>query len=202
MIIHECEQLSDEWYGIKLGKVSASHAADVLSGGKGVTRKKYMTRLAAERLTGLVQPSFHNKAMDDGINTEAGAVEYYEELHDVVIKKVGFIEKDEWVGASPDGLVGNDGLIEIKCPYTTTHITNILNNKAPSEYLPQIQMQLWVSERKWCDFISYDIRLSVNPMVCIRVHRDEDYITKLADGVKLFISELQDMIVKIKLNVF
>lgn len=190
MKIYDCEQGSDEWFAVKLGKVSASHFGDVLS--KGSTRATYMYRLLGERLSGEAYESYSNKAMERGIEVEAEARAYCEALYGVV-RQVGFIELDENVGCSPDGLVGNNGLIQIKCPYPSTHARYIIDNKLPAVYKPQVQGEIWVTNREWNDFLSFDPRIASRPFWKIRVYRDEKYINVLKIAVETFISELLDL---------
>ena len=198
MIIHEMQQRSDEWYAVKCGKISASSVSDVLAGGKGITRKKYMMRLLAENVSGIPQETYKNGAMEWGIETEPLAKRAYEDSNYVAVKEVGFVEIDEFTGCSPDGMIGDDGLIEIKCPNTSTHLGYILENKMPSEYVLQVQMQLWVCDRKWCDFVSYDPRVPKRPLWSIRVERNEEKITEIKDGIKKFVAEMLDLKNKIE----
>ena len=191
MIIHECQQGSPEWFAARLGKVTASNFDDAIAGGQGIVRKKLMIKLIAERMTGLPSESYSNKAMEHGTATEQEAREHYEALNGVSVRHVGFIERDEDTGASPDGLVGGDGMLEIKCPFPTTHIKYILADKMPTEYVKQVQGQLWVAERKWCDFMSYDPRVRQRPSFIVRVYRDEDYIKKLHIKIVMFIDEMK-----------
>lgn len=196
MKIIDCVQGSDEWFEAKLGFVSASHFHQVLN--KRTGRGLYMRKLAAERLTGFRDgTSYTDKIMDKGIETEPEARRYYEIINDCAVEQVGFVTKDDWVGCSPDGLPGEDGLIEIKCPLSSTHVEYILSGKVPMIYMPQIQGQLWVTERKWCDFVSFDPRVLSQPMFCVRVEQDKEYFKKLAGEVGVFVSELKAMIDKI-----
>ena len=185
--IFECEQQSDEWFAVRLGKVTASHFSDVLN--KKTGRKTYMFRLFGERLSGEPYEAYSNKTMDRGSEVEAEAKAYYEALYGVV-EQVGFVELNDNVGCSPDGLI-KDGLIEIKCPFPSTHARYIINNILPAEYRPQVQGQLWVTGRKWCDFISFDPRVKDRPFWKIRVYRDEKYIKELAIQVTMFVNELK-----------
>ncbi len=190
-------QGSEEWGRLRLGKVTASCFSDATSAGRGsspsVTRKKYMLKLVAERLTGLPQESYSNGAMEYGSETECEAREYYEALNGCSVLQVGFIERDEDTGCSPDGLVGDDGMLECKCPFSTTHIKYILADKMPAEYVKQVQGQLWVAEREWCDFMSYDPRVSQRLSFIKRVYRDEDYIKELHIKIVMFITEMKEM---------
>jgi hypothetical protein len=156
-----------------------------------------MLKLAAERLTGQTQKSYTNGAMQMGTETEPEARAYYEALNNVTVKQVGFIELDEDTGGSPDGLVNEDGIIEIKCPNSTTHIATILSNKMPTEHNSQAQGLLWISGRQWCDFISFDPRMKDRKFWSIRIYRDEKHIMILQEAVKQFVKELHELINKI-----
>lgn len=190
MIIHNCEQLSEEWFAIRLGKVTGSHFSEVMNKKGG--RKTYMYKLIAEKLSGDVVPSYSNKAMEFGSEYEERAKAYYARLFGSV-EEVGFIELNENVGCSPDGLVGNDGIIEIKYPFPQTHIKYIHKNTLPTEYRAQVQGNLWVTGRKWCDFISYNAKIKDRPFWKIRVARDEDYIKELKIQTIMFINEMKEL---------
>ncbi len=188
-------QLSPEWYEVKLGVVSTSNFDKVLNSGSG--RGLYMRKLAAERLTGITQNGYSNEAMENGLDTESEARGYYAREKDCPVREVGFIKRDDWVGTSPDGLVDKDGMVEIKCPLASTHIDNILKAKMPALYRPQVQGQLWVAERQWCDWISYCPSVKSRPFFSVRILRDEKYINVLKVGVEQFVKELKEMINKI-----
>ena len=196
MKIINCEQGSEEWFDSKLGVVSASHFGKVLNKKNG--RGLYMRKLAAETLTGDRDgTSYTDKIMDKGSETEAEARRYYEIRNDCEVEQVGFVTRDDDIGGSPDGLVGKPGLLEIKCPLSSTHIETILSGKMPSLHIPQVQGLLWITERKWCDFVSYDPRVLSQPMFTVRVERDVEYFKKLAGDVGVFVNELKAMIDKI-----
>ncbi len=199
MKIFTFEQGSDEWREIKLGVVSTSNFDKVLN--KGTGRGLFMRKLAAERLTGFSQTEHTNQNMENGLEMEIYAREYYETSKDCSVEQVGFIQRNDWIGTSPDGLVGNEGLLEIKCPIPSTHIENILKAKMPACYTPQVQGQLWVTERKWCDWISYCPAVKDKPFFSIRILRDEKYIKVLKIAVEEFVIELKEMIEKITENV-
>lgn len=193
MEVIKCEQGSEEWYKAKLGIVSTSNFDKVLNSGTG--RGLYMRRLAAERLTGITQPGYSNDNMENGLDLEGAARSYY--LNNSEVEQVGFVKRDDWVGASPDGLVGKDGLIEIKCPLPSTHIDYILKGKMPTCYRPQVQGQLWVTKRDWCDWVSYCPTVKGRPFFSVRILRDEKYINVLRLAVEQFVTELKEMINKI-----
>ena len=160
-----------------------------------------MRKLCAERLTGCIDPnSFKNDIMECGSETEAEARQFYETVNDCKVEQVGFVMRDDDVGASPDGLVGDDGIIEVKCPLSSTHIETILSNKMPTLHIPQVQGLLWVTERLWCDFISFDPKVLSRPMFCVRVERDDKYIDIVVGEVERFVEELKEMVIKIQGN--
>jgi len=194
------EQLSQEWFEARLGKVTASRVSDVLATRKGqesTVRAKYKLQLATERLTNKKTDTYMNQAMQDGIEREPMAREIYEKLKDVTVEEVGFVQHPaiERAGASPDGLVGDDGIIEIKCPIETTHTTNLLERKLPSKYKPQVQFQLSTTGRKWCDFISYNPNFEPRlQLMVVRVERDDEYIEMLKFEILKFLAEVELMI--------
>ena len=159
-IITDVEQGSEEWHSIRLGKITASRMSDVLSNGRGGKSSKsaesYMFELVAEKLTGKAKSFFENDAMKWGTETEPQARSMYEVMSGNSVVEVAFIELDEFTGVSPDGLVGDEGMLEIKCPTTITQLKRAVSERYSSDYTAQIQMQLWVSGRKWCDFLSFD----------------------------------------------
>ena len=202
-IIYDIEQGSDDWLMLRLGKLTASKFADVISKGRGKepskTRVSYMYQLAAEILVGEPTTFFKNAAMQWGTDCEPAARAAYEIKHDIEVVECAFIEHDEFVGVSPDGLVGIDGLLEIKAPNTVTHLKYYVAGKMPEEYLAQVQGQMWVSGRKWCDFVSYDPRVNSSADYFeIRVERDDDYISKLEEQCRLFIVDLKDLLEKLR----
>lgn len=196
-IIHTMEQGSDAWHQVKLGIVSASVFKDAMAGGTGKTRTTLMRKLCAERLTSLPEETYSNAIMERGTIVEAEAREYYAQINDCIVKEVGFVQMSEDVGCSPDGLIGEDGLIEIKCPNSSTHIGYILDNKMPTTYRQQVQGQLWVTGRKWCDFISYDPRVSKRIYWHTRVKRDEQYIAEIQVKIGKFVEDLKNLMLKI-----
>ena len=202
-IIETCEQGSDAWHKIRLGKITASRVKDVLTKGRGTspskTAESYMMELIAEILTGNSKPFFENDAMRWGTETEPQARAMYAVNNDFVdVKEVAFVEHNEQVGISPDGLIGDDGLFEAKCPNTTTQLKRALSDSYSSDYKAQIQMQLWVTEREWCDFVSFDPRLNCGASYLQeRVYRDEEYINDMKIKVYAFVDEMNARIQKI-----
>lgn len=193
MEVINCEQGEEEWHKCRLGMVTASEFSSVLAKGQGKTRHSYMLRLASERLTGVAPQGYTNAAMEWGTETEPQARGAYELFQDVQVEQVGFCRLDEWVGCSPDSLVGKDGLLEIKCPNTTTQIDTFLKDSVPAGHKAQIQGQLYVTGRKWCDFVSFDPRIpGKSQYFCKRVMRDDDYINNvLAPGIDKFVEDLK-----------
>jgi len=194
--MHDIVQGSEEWHAIRLGKVTASRVADVVAktkSGWGASRANYMAELIAERLTGATADRFVNAAMQWGNETEAEARAAYQFQTDAEVVEVGFVNHPTIAesGASPDGLVGNIGLVELKCPNTATHIDTLLSGAVPGKYITQMQWQMACTGRYWCDFVSYDPRLPPEMAIWIkRVDRDEERITELQDMVREFLAEL------------
>ena len=190
------EQGSDAWKIERLGKATASRVADVIAktkSGWGASRANYAAQLIAERLTGCPQDLYTNAAMQWGTATEPDAIAAYEFYRDVTVERVGFIDhpRIEMSGASPDGLVGNDGLIEVKCPNTSTHIDTLLGGKVPEKYITQMQFQMAVTGRAWCDFASFDPRMPEEMRLFVaRVDRDDKYIAELEQLVSDFLAEV------------
>lgn len=202
-IIHDILQGSDEWLSMRLGKVTASRFKDVMTNGRGgnpsKTAESYMIELAIEAITGKSLPFFENEAMRHGTETEPQARAMYELISGNEVSEVAFIEHNEFVGVSPDGIIGNDGLLEIKCPTTKTQVERFLNNTGlPDEYKWQVHGQIWVAEREWCDFLSFDDRIDTAAQyLCTRVYRDEALIKELGEKVDIFTNNLQEMIQKL-----
>jgi putative phage-type endonuclease len=161
MIIHNIEQHSEAWYSARCGRVTGTRFKNLVSKETTDSYKDLVTNIACEIITGKQEESYSNAMMEYGLETEPLARAKYEELFETEIQTVGFITPDEdhkyhqWIGISPDGLTSDNGLIEIKCPLTRTHFEYIERNVLPSEYRYQVQGQLFVSERSYCDFTSY-----------------------------------------------
>ena len=202
-MIEMMDQGTEEWFTIRIGKVTASRVADVIAKtktGYSASRDNYMAQLVCERLTGQKGESFTNAAMQHGTETEPLARAAYEALKDVLVDEVGFVPHPtiEMAGASPDGLVGDDGLIEIKCPNTATHIDTLLSQTVPGKYNTQMQFQMACTGRKWCDFVSFDNRLPEELQLFVkRVPRDDTYIKLMEAEIVQFIAELDDKINKL-----
>jgi putative phage-type endonuclease len=194
-------QGTQEWLMERLGHVTASRVKDVLAKvktGEAKTREDYRWELVTQRMTGIVQESYKNSAMEWGTQTEPDARIEYEVRHGNFVTQTGFIKHPTiaWVGASPDGLVDEDGCIEIKCPNTKTHLQTLQSGTAPSQYYGQMQMQMWVTGKQWCDFVSYDPRVTKRNLrfFCIRVDRDNEYIANMEQEVLSFLEEVEAVI--------
>lgn len=198
------EQGSKEWLELRLGKVTASRIADVLAKGKSgeaLSREDYRYELVVQRLTGDPGESFTNAAMEWGTATEPQARIAYEAQADVFVEQVPFVLHPtiEWFGCSPDGLIGDKGLLEIKCPNSKTHIKYLNAGKPPAKYVPQMQCQMAVTGRQWCDFVSFDPRLPGDlQLFVVRLDRDEDYIKSMEAEVVKFLSEVETMFKQLK----
>lgn len=191
------EQRTPEWFAERLGKITASRIADVVgktkSGGYGAARKNYMAELLCQRLTGQQEEKFTSAAMQHGTDTEPAARAMYMLETGTDVTETGFIPHPTIAmsGASPDGLAGEDGLIEIKCPNTATHLEFLQSRKPKHEYLLQMQWQMACTGRQWCDFVSYDDRLPEKLAYrCIRIPRDDKLIAELEEEAVKFLTEL------------
>ena len=204
----DIEQGTDEWFAIRCGKVTASRVADVIAttkSGYSASRANYEAQLICEILTSKSAESFTNAAMQWGTEIEPLARAQYELKTGNMVNQVGFVVHPmiEQAGASPDGLIGEDGCIEIKCPNTSTHLDTLLSQKVPSKYITQMTWQMVCTGRKWCDFVSYDPRLPENLQLYIeRIELDEEYGKKLESEVKGFLEEVNEKVEKLrKINV-
>ena len=197
------EQRTDDWFAARLGKVTASRVADVIAKtktGYGAGRANYMADLVVERLTGQKASSFTNAAMEWGTEQEPNAKAAYAAKTGILVEDVGFIDHPTVAmsGASPDGLA-EDGLVEIKCPNTATHLEYIFDGKPPQKYVTQMQWQMACAGKPWCDFVSYDPRLPERlQLLVVRVPRDDDYIKMLEQEVTAFLQELDDKLNKLE----
>lgn len=199
----EIIQRSPEWFAARLGKVTASKVGDVISKtktGYSASRENYMAQLICERMTGQKQESYSNAAMDWGTATEPLARAAYEAFKDVLVDEIGIIDHPflPMCAASPDGLIKDDGMLEIKCPNTATHFDTLLTGKMPSKYMPQVQWQMACANRLWADFVSYDPRAPEGLQLFItRIERDDKYILELEAEVNKFLEELDARIEKL-----
>lgn len=192
------EQGTAEWLALRAGKVTASRVADVIAKtktGPGASRANYMAELIAERLTGEPAEKFVNAAMAWGTEKEPEARALYEFLTDAEVTQVGFVPHPTISdsGASPDGLVGTEGMVEIKCPNIATHIETLLGQVVPAKYITQMQWQMACTGRQWCDFASYDPRMPDSMRLFVkRIERDEQFIEATSQEVIAFLEELSE----------
>ena len=190
------EQRTTEWFAQRCGHLTASRISDMMARtqkGWGASRANYAAQLIAERLTGVAESGFTSAAMQHGIDTEAAARAAYGFMQDVEVIEAPFVlhPRLAWSGASPDGFVGDDGLVEIKCPNTATHITTLRGGEIPDKYIKQMQWQMACAERDWCDFVSFDPRMPVEMQLHIqRVDRDNDLIAEIESAAIGFLDEI------------
>lgn len=194
MIVSMARQGSGEWRAARCGVVTASNFRAVLTGGQGRTRETYLMRLTQELLTGQVaEPSFYSEAMSRGVDLEPHARKAYERHTGLAVREVGLVWLDESrrVAASPDGLIEEEGGLEIKCPLPRTHEKYLYAGTLPATYVAQVQGNLWVTGRKWWDFVSFAPEFPErNRLMVCRVHRDEAYIDALSTQVSRFLNDL------------
>ena len=206
--IFDCEQTTAEWHSHRVGIPTASMFRSLLANGRkkgepSVERHKYMMRLVAEKMTGVPEETFQNEHMIRGQELEPEARSWYQFETNNEVQRVGFIKHHGFgAGCSPDGTIGEDGLLEIKTKLPNLHLDVLVENECPSEHLAQIQGCLWLTGRQWCDFVSFcyvpegheDRRL---PGFIKRIYRDEEYIGRISDAVKTFNEELNVLTVQL-----
>lgn len=194
-------QGTQEWMESRLGRVTASKLADVMSKGRGnapsATRANYMAQLVVERLTGVPAEGHTNAAMQWGTETEPQARAAYMLETGRAVSEVGFIAHHsiEMAGASPDGLIGDDGGLEIKCPNSATHIATLLGAPIDGKYIKQMQWGMACTKRAWWDFVSFDPRLPDEMQIHIRrVPRDPAMIVEMESAVQDFLADVEDQV--------
>ena len=190
MIIHAVEQGTEEWFDLKRGKFSASRIY-LLMGKKGEGYHNYLNEIAYERVTGKSVEMYMSEDMMIGTEREPEAREDYKFDTGFGVEQVGFVELDEFTGVSPDGLVNEKGLLEIKCPKLTTLVSQHISGKEPKKYYWQIQMQMWVCEREWCDYYVYHPEFKAFKK---RIERNEDDIKALQEEVKKAVESVNEKI--------
>lgn len=199
MQIVNVEQRSPEWYAARLGVPTSSNFDKIITtkGVQSKQRQKYLYKLAGEKVSGLPEDNYQNGHMQRGVELEDEARKLYQVITEETVIEVGFCVSDTEYkyGTSPDGLVGDEGLIEIKCPSIAVHVEYLLKKCLPSEYFQQVQGQLLVTGRKWCDFISYYPGLQ--PLI-VKVLPDSQFIKLLKIELELFCEELEKIIAKIR----
>lgn len=193
MQVINIEQGTQEWLDTRKGVVTGSRFKDVVTPAKGElskSSKSYMHELVAERMGATIN-FYQNDHMKRGNELEPDARTAYEFIKDVTVNEVGFcLHDNKLIGVSPDGLIGEDGGLEIKCPKETTHISYLDNGTLPLIYKPQVQGSMWITGRKWWDFMSYHPDL---PPLIVRVFRDEDYIASMRKGIIKFSEDVLDL---------
>jgi putative phage-type endonuclease len=198
----EPEQLqrTETWHQARLGKVTASRIADVVSrvkGGYGASRANYLSELVVERITGQPTKGYVSPAMVHGIDTEAEALNNYAFMCQADLSPVGFVPHPTIVmsGASPDSYVGTDGLVEIKCCQPAAHIARLRGGPVPEKYYLQVQWQLECTGRQWCDLVHYNpIFPGTMQLQVERLHRDDSRIMELAREVAGFLAEVDEAV--------
>jgi putative phage-type endonuclease len=194
MKIHTFEQLSPEWFAIRKGKMSASHAQAIATNGKGL--ETYILELMAEYYSTGEKEQYTNKDIERGLELEETARAMYELETGETVEQVGFIEYDEYTGCSPDGTT-KDGLIEIKCLNDKNHFQLLLDGKIETKYLWQIQMQLYITNKKWCDFVAYNPNFKQN-LYIKRIKPDNKQQEKIKAGLEAGKLKIKDIINKMK----
>lgn len=192
------------WLAERAGHATASRFKDILAqirSGEAASRRNYRVQLITERLTGIPANGYTNAAMQWGVDNEPFARMAYEAATGAVVEETGFLKHPSipWCGASPDGLIDADGGIEIKCPFeSSVHVETLIAQRMPPDHLAQVQGCLWVSGRRWWDFISYDPRMPAHLRLFVqRIQRDDVYIQRLAKEVADFLAEVEVYLTKL-----
>jgi putative phage-type endonuclease len=189
------EQGTTEWFNARLGKITASRLNAVMAktkSGYSATRSNYMMELICQKLSGQREESYSNAAMERGVELEPIARGAYEAANGLFVEEIGLVDHPAIKGfaASPDGLVGDKGLIEIKCPNTATHVEFLKSGKIKRDYILQVHAQMLCTERDWCDFVSYDDRLDGLEYKCVRVEFDPNLAHEIMMEVNKFLTEM------------
>jgi putative phage-type endonuclease len=193
----QIQQGTPEWHQLRLGKVTASRVADILAKtktGPSASRNNYLIELALQRVTKTIEESYTNDAMAWGVQNEGSARVAYEVSTGNFVDQIAFVNHPTITGfgCSPDGLVGNDGLIEIKCPNSATHWGYIKTNEPPQKYIIQMQAQMAVTGAKWCDFVSFDPRMpEKSQLLIVHIPRDPEFILYMEAEINQFLSEVE-----------
>jgi putative phage-type endonuclease len=199
----DIEQGTPEWFAQRCGKATASRISDIVAKtktGYSTSRANYMAQLVVERMTNQVAESYSNAAMEWGIEQEIYARGAYESKTGNMVDQVGSIDHPRIAmsAASPDGLVGDDGCLEIKCPNTATHIDTILGEAPAKKYYDQMQWQMVCANRSYCDFVSFDPRMPAHLQLFVkRIERNDLYIAELENEVIRFLVEVDDKVKKL-----
>lgn len=196
MITHNMAQGSQEWFAVRLGKFTASHFADLMSGKTTKGYEKAIYRVVYERLTGEMPDDFKSGYMDRGNELEAAGLELYSDLKFYNVQRVGFVERDEWTGCSPDGLIGTDGMIQVKAPAYNTMINYLVKREIPTEYRWQMQGEMMITGRKWSDFMAYHPKL--RPVITRLFASPADHAI-LEKEIQVGIQIAKNMLIKLKI---
>lgn len=200
---HSDEQGTIEWFAARYGRATASRFKDVLAklknGDSAAARENYLMEIVTERLTGQPVAHFANAAMQWGVDMEPLARSAYVAQTGRDVEECGFFAHDSiMTGASPDGLVEWDGAIEIKCPFNSVNHVNTLRSGMPQEHMAQIQGVLWLIDRDWCDFVSFDPRMPAELKLYVqRILRDQDFISGLEVEVRAFLGEVDTIVAEL-----
>ena len=190
LVYPDLEQGSEEWLKLRLGVPTTSNFGKIITpkGKKSAQFEGYVNQCIAELITGESEPFYKSDAMQRGNDLEPEAVKYYEHFHKVRAKEVGFITSDDGrIGCSPDRLIGKDGLLEVKCPLQTKHTYNLISGEIDPQYIPQVQGQMFIAHRAWCDWMSYYPSL---PASIVRVEADREYIDLMDELLCEFTEEM------------
>lgn len=187
----EYEQRSAEWHSVRAGRATASKFATIMTNGTGA--ETYKSEIVAERISGKVEETYTSKAMMDGIEREATARLKYELSTGNIVTDCGFFAHNQILaGASPDGLVNHDGLIEVKSPIPSTHLKTLHTGKIPNQYYWQMMGQMWMTERLWCDYVSFHPSFGNASLFIKRVERDEAAIEELIEATLQFLAQVEN----------
>ena len=198
------EQGSPEWFEARLGNATGSRISDLMAktkSGYSASRANYIAQCVVERLTGEREETYQSAAMSWGIETEPYAREAYEIVTGNLVSDASYVPHPTIVhsGASPDGLINDDGVLEIKCPNTATHIKTLLAPKVPRNYALQVQWEMACTDRQWCDFVSYDPRMPDHlKYYCQRIQRNDELIEEIGIEVVLFLEEVDKTVKELK----
>ncbi len=194
-IYKDINQGSPEWFEIRVGKVTASHAQAIGNNGKGL--ENYILEVVAEMFSSSEKEHYSNEHTERGNELEPIARSMYELQNDVEVEEIGFAEYNDFVGCSPDGLVGDDGMIEIKCPDDKTYFNLLMNEKIDNAYIWQCQMNMLILERKWCDLVFYNPNFEKS-MKIFRLEPDKEMFSKLKEGFEKAEAEITRLVSKYK----
>lgn len=197
MLQYDVKQGTDEWLKLRLGVPTASNFDRILTpaGKKSSQAIEYANELVAELITGNMQEFYYSEAMARGNELEPFAVSAYEYEKKTGTKEIGFVTTDDGrIGCSPDRFIKKDGLLEIKCPLQKGHLKNLLAEDIDKKYIPQVQGQMWLCDRQWCDFMSYHPHI---PHCITRIERDDGYISLLEEAVYEMIDDMDTKILRL-----